>query len=452
MAGAEGGQESLPGISDPASAPPARRPLAARMRPRRLSEVVGHGDLLGEKALLPRLIREDAFGSLVFYGPPGCGKTTLAEVIAAETSSRAVRVNAVLSGAAELREILQEARRHPAGRTLLIIDEIHRFNKAQQDLLLPDVESGAVRLVGCTTHNPGLHVNPALLSRSHLFRLDPLGREEVAGFLGRALSDPERGLGKIRVGASADVLGLLADMADGDLRRALNALETLALSTPVGGEISADSVASFARERRVRFDDGGDDHYDTASAFIKSVRGSDPDAALYWLAVMLEGGEDPRFIARRLVIAASEDVGLADSRALGVAVAAHQASEILGLPEAEYPLAHATLFLALAPKSNSATRGIAAARDAVRTQPRQEVPLHLKDGHTAVARRLGQGVGYLYSHGYPENVTGQAHLSRPLELFQPGLSGAEAQLAERLARLRRLRDELGRGSAPPPGP
>lgn len=438
---ADGGPDSLPGLG--AGGPPAREPLAARMRPRRLAEMVGHAALIGEGALLPRLIREDAIGSLILQGPPGCGKTTLAEVIAAETGSHAVRVNAVLSGAAELRDILQDARRNPGRRTLLIIDEIHRFNKAQQDLLLPDVESGAVRLVGCTTHNPGHHVNPALLSRSHLLRLEPLAREEVAGFLARALSDTERGLGRIRVGAAPEVLGMIADLAEGDLRRALNALETVALATPVGSEITSESLRRYAAERRLRFDDGGDDHYDTASAFIKSIRGCDPDAALYWLAVMLEGGEDPRFIARRLVIAASEDVGLADSRGLGLAVSAYQACEILGLPEAEYPLVHATLFLALAPKSNSATLALASAKQAVLRSPRQEVPVHLRDGHGASSRRLGHGIGYLYAHGYPENITGQQHLLRPLELFVPGAAGAEAPLAERLARLRRLRAELG---------
>jgi len=441
-------ERALPGLGD--SLPPPRPPLAARMRPRRLSEVVGHRHLLGDEALLSRLIRGDTLGSLILYGPPGCGKTTLAEVIAAETGSLAVRVNAVLSGAAELRDILQEARGNPGRRTLLVIDEIHRFNKAQQDLLLPDVESGAVRLVGCTTHNPGHHVNPALLSRSHLLRLEPLGREEIAGFLATALTDTERGLGKIRVGAAPGVLGMIADLAEGDLRRALNALETVALATPVGSEIDADTLRRYAGERRIRFDQGGDDHYDTASAFIKSIRGSDPDAALYWMAVMLAGGEDPRFIARRLVIAASEDIGLADSRGLGLAVAAYQACELLGLPEAEYPLAHATVFLALAPKGDSVTRALAAAREEVRTAPRQEVPLHLRDGHASAARRLGSGAGYLYAHGHPENVTGQVHLERPLELLAPGLGGAEAALAERLARLRRLRAESARGSGGSP--
>jgi len=272
------------------------------MRPRNLSEVVGHAGLLGPDALLPRLIKADNFGSLLFYGPPGCGKTTLAEVIAAETQSHVVRVNAVLSGTPELREILADARRQPSRKTVLVVDEIHRFNKAQQDLLLPDVEAGVVRLIGCTTHNPGLYVVPALLSRSHLFRLDPLSPPEIATFLGTALADKERGLGALGIKASGKVLQLVAEMASGDLRRALNCLETLVLSAPALGSVTDEAVASFARERRIRYDDGGDDHYDTASAFIKSVRGGDPDAALYWLFLMLEGGEEPRFIARRLVI------------------------------------------------------------------------------------------------------------------------------------------------------
>ena len=437
-------EDGLPGLGSgtPEPVPERRRPLAARMRPRRLAEVVGHAALLGPEALLPRLIRADSFGSLLFYGPPGCGKTTLAEVIAAETESHVVRVNAVLSGTPELREILAEARRHPSRKTLLVVDEIHRFSKAQQDLLLPDVEAGVVRLIGCTTHNPGLYVVPALLSRSHLFRLDPLSPDEIATFLGQALADKERGLGALGVGAAAPVLRQVAEMASGDLRRALNCLETLVLSAPALGKVTDEAVAAFARERRIRYDDGGDDHYDTASAFIKSVRGGDPDAALYWLFLMLEGGEEPRFIARRLVICASEDVGLADSRALGVATAAFQACEMVGLPECEYALAHATLFLALSPKSNSATKAIAAAKDAVRHQPRQEVPLHLKDAHNAVNKSLGHGGAYRYSHDYPEAVSGQDYLARPLSLYQPGEAGAEAQLAERLARWRELKDAL----------
>jgi len=441
----QGSDTSLPGFgqAEPAPDVPARRrPLAARMRPRNLTEVVGHAALLGPNALLPRLIKADNFGSLLFYGPPGCGKTTLAEVIAAETQSTVVRVNAVLSGTAELREVLAEARRSPARKTVLVVDEIHRFNKAQQDLLLPDVEAGVVRLIGCTTHNPGLYVVPALLSRSHLFRLDPLGVEEIAAFLGTALADTERGLGALGIKAAPAVLRQVAEMASGDLRRALNCLETLVLSAPALGTVTDEAVGAFARERRIRYDDGGDDHYDTASAFIKSVRGSDPDAALYWLFLMLAGGEEPRFIARRLVICASEDIGLADSRALGIATAAFQACEMVGLPECEYALAHATLFLALAPKSNSATTAIAAAKEAVRSQPRQEVPLHLKDAHNAVNKSLGHGGAYQYSHDFPEGISGQDYLSKPLSLYQPGQAGAEAALAERLAHLRKLKDAL----------
>ncbi len=440
-----GSDTSLPGFGqvEPAPDVPARRrPLAARMRPRNLTEVVGHAALLGPNALLPRLIKADNFGSLLFYGPPGCGKTTLAEVIAAETQSTVVRVNAVLSGTPELREVLAEARRSPARKTVLVVDEIHRFNKAQQDLLLPDVEAGVVRLIGCTTHNPGLYVVPALLSRSHLFRLDPLGVEEIAAFLGTALADAERGLGGLGIKAAPAVLRQVAEMASGDLRRALNCLETLVLSAPALGTVTDEAVGAFARERRIRYDDGGDDHYDTASAFIKSVRGSDPDAALYWLFLMLAGGEEPRFIARRLVICASEDIGLADSRALGIATAAFQACEMVGLPECEYALAHATLFLALAPKSNSATTAIAAAKEAVRSQPRQEVPLHLKDAHHAVNKSLGHGGAYQYSHDFPEGISGQDYLSKPLSLYQPGQAGAEAALAERLAHLRKLKDAL----------
>ena len=439
-----GAEAPLPGFgpAEEPALPSARRPLAARMRPRALAEVVGHAALLGPDALLPRLLRADTFGSLLFYGPPGCGKTTLAEVIAAETKSEVVRVNAVLSGTAELREVLADARRHPSRKTVLVVDEIHRFNKSQQDLLLPDVEAGVVRLIGCTTHNPGLYVVPALLSRSHLFRLDPLSVDEVAAFLGRALTDGERGLGALGIKADADVLRQVAEMAGGDLRRALNCLETLVLSAPVLGSVTPAAVAAFARERRIRYDDGGDDHYDTASAFIKSVRGGDPDAALYWLFVMLEGGEEPRFIARRLVICASEDIGLADSRGLGVATAAFQACEQVGMPECEYALAHATLFLALSPKSNRTTLAIAAAKDAVRHQPRQEVPLALKDAHNATNKRLGQGGGYRYSHDYPEGISGQDYLARPLSLYHPGDAGAEAAIAERLARWRGLKAAL----------
>jgi putative ATPase len=419
------------------------QPLALRMRPRVLAEVVGHEHLLGPECLLPQLVRADTFGSLLFYGPPGCGKTTLAEVIARETGSRFVRLNAVLSNVAELRDELRMARARPGERTILFIDEIHRFNKAQQDLLLPDVEAGSVRLIGATTQNPGFYVIAPLLSRSHLFRLEPLPPEAIVRVLRRALEDAERGLGALRITAVDSVLDGLARLSDGDLRRALNALETLALSQRVGGEITEGSLETFAKERRVRHDADGDEHYDAISAFIKSVRGGDPDAAMYWLAKQLEGGEDPRFIARRLVILASEDVGLADSRGLPLAVAAFHAVEQVGLPECALNLAHATLFLATAPKSNSATRALGEARKALKDAPVQAVPLWLRDSHTVTNRALGQGKDYLYSHEFPEAISGQEYLEKPLKLYEPGEApaGAEAAIAERLERWKQLRAE-----------
>lgn len=417
-----------------------RRPLAVRMRPRALNEVLGHEHILGESALLPRLVKADTFGSLLFYGPPGCGKTTLAEVIAAETQSRCVTINAVLSNVAELRDILRVARYQAEQRTLLFIDEIHRFNKAQQDLLLPDVEAGNIRLIGATTHNPGFYIIPPLLSRSHLLRLEPLPEIAIVTVLTMALSDKERGLGTFRCTAEETVLRQLARLCDGDMRRALNALETIVLSQALGSAITDEALHVFAQERRIRYDADEDEHYDTISAYIKSVRGCDPDAALYWLAKMIEGGEDPRFIARRLVILASEDIGLADSRALPLATATFQACEWIGMPECALNLAHCTLFLATSPKSNSATMALSRARQALREQPVQPVPLWLRDGHNKVGRALGHGKGYQYSHDYPENISGQAYLQTPLALYHPKLNGAEAAIAERLKHWQALQD------------
>ena len=409
------------------------------MRPRSLAEVIGQPHLVGEGCLLPRLIAQNTFGSLLFYGPPGCGKTTLAEVIAAEVGGMFVRVNAVLSNVAEVRDILRLARYEPEARTILFIDEIHRFNKAQQDLLLPDVEAGNIRLIGATTHNPGFYIIAPLLSRSHLFRLEPLAEADVVAVLRRANNDADRGLGGHRVTISEPILTSLARLADGDLRRALNALETLVQSATMGGEVGEDDVAAFARERQIRYDRGEDEHYDTLSAFIKSVRGSDPDAALYWLAKMLVGGEDPRAIARRLIILASEDIGLADSRALPLATATWQACECVGLPECELNLSHCTIFLACCPKSNSATLAIGAAKQAINDGPVQPVPLHLRDSHTQLNRSLGQGAGYRYSHDYPEAIAPQTYLETPLDLYHPTSHGAEAQLAARLAHYKQLR-------------
>jgi putative ATPase len=423
--------------------PPANQPLAARMRPRTLAEIVGQEQLTAEGALLPRLIATNRFGSLIFYGPPGCGKTSFAEVIARETKSRFVRINAVMSNVAELREILATARRTSSdGPTLLFIDELHRFNKSQQDLLLPDVEEGHVRLIGATTHNPGFYVNPPLLSRSHLFRLEPLATAAVVTVMKRALADTERGLGARGCTAEDAVLNDLAVLCDGDLRRALNSLEVIVLSLPEKSAITATELEAFARERRIRYDADEDEHYDTISAFIKSCRGSDPDAAMYWLAKMLAGGEDPRFIARRLVILASEDVGLADALALPLAVAAHHACEFVGLPEAEYALAHATLHIACAPKSNSITLALAAAKHAVSSQPVQAVPLPVRDKGGQASKRAGHGKGYRYSHDYPENISGQDYLEKPLTLYTPKTLGPEAKIAERLARWKALKAQI----------
>jgi len=430
-------------------APPALpQPLAARMRPRSLAEMVGQEHILRKGSLLPRLVATNRFGSLIFFGPPGCGKTSLAEAIACETQSRFVRVNAVMSNVAELRDVLGAARRRPGAGTILFIDELHRFNKAQQDLLMPDVEEGRVRLIGATTHNPGFYVNPPLLSRSHLFRLDPLAPAQVVAMLKRALADSERGLGGRGCTATDALLLDLAKLCDGDLRRALNALEVIVLSLPEKTAITPAELEVFARERRIRYDADEDEHYDTISAFIKSCRGGDPDAALYWLAKMLAGGEDPRFIARRLVILASEDVGLADPQALPLAVAAHHAVDFVGLPEAELTLAHATLYIATAPKSNSAKLALGAAKEALAGQPVQAVPVHLRDTGGQASKRLGHGQGYRYSHEFPEAISGQEYLERPLALYVPQMGGAEKAVAERLARWKQLKAALQAGRKP----
>ncbi len=429
------------GSGERSGADGGHRPLAVRMRPQGLGGVVGQQHILGADCLLPRLIRADSFGSLFFYGPPGSGKTTLAEVIARETASRFVRVNAVMSNVGELREILRFARARPELRTLLFIDEIHRFNKAQQDLLLPDVEEGSIRLIGATTHNPGFYINAPLLSRSHLFRLEPVAEKDTVCILERALEDEKCGLGARRCTADAGALRGLARLCDGDLRRALNALETLVFGLPLRAHLREEDVGVFARERQIRYDADEDEHYDTISAYIKSMRGGDPDAALYWLAKMLEGGEEPRFIARRLVILASEDVGMADPRALPLATAAFQAVEFVGLPECEYALAHATVFLATCPKSNRAGAALHAAREAIRNEPVQAVPMALRDASTRTNKAFGHGKAYRYSHDYPEAISGEDYMERPRGFYEPGSHGAEAAVAERLARWRALKHE-----------
>lgn len=419
--------------------PSVNQPLAARMRPRNLGEVVGQSHILAEGNLLPKLVKSNSFGSLLFYGPPGCGKTSLAEAIANETDSQFVRVNAVMSNVGELRQILSAARRKEKKDTVLFIDEIHRFNKSQQDLLLPDVEEGNIRLIGATTHNPGFYVNAPLLSRSHLFRLEPHSVENIVNALGLALEDTERGLGARGHSATTEALRGLAKLSDGDLRRAFNALEVVALGLEAGKVIEEGDISVFANERQIRYDADEDDHYDTISAFIKSMRGGDPDAALYWLAKMLAGGEDPRFIGRRLIIFASEDVGLADVHALPLATATQQACEFVGLPECEINLAHCVVYLATASKSNASYAALGEAKRCLTENPVQEVPKWLKDSGGSASKRLGHSDDYLYSHSHPENVSGQEFMLEPKEFYSPKRVGSETAIAERLQRWKALK-------------
>lgn len=419
-------------------------PLAARMRPRSLAEFVGQEHFLGAGKLLRRLLKADRLGSVLFYGPPGTGKTTLARLLAGESRSHYQQLNAVTSGVKEVRETIDRARDRLAAsgqKSLLFVDEIHRFNKAQQDVLLPDVEDGSIVLVGATTQNPFFAINSALVSRSRIFQFQPLTIDEVKTLLRRALADAERGLGSEAVKLDDDALEFLAQVSDGDARRALAALEVGVLSSDERPLRFTRALAEESVQRKaIEYDAGGDAHYDAASALIKSMRGSDPDAALYWLARMLEAGEDVRFLARRIVIAASEDVGNADPQALPLAVAAMQACEFVGLPECQLPLAQAVTYLACAPKSNAATVGIGEARRDVAEGRLLPVPVHLRDRHYAGAARLGHGEGYQYSHDAPDGVAAQDYLGVEREYYRPAPRGFEAELAERLAALRaRLR-------------
>jgi putative ATPase len=427
------------------------QPLAARMRPRSLDEFAGQQHFLGEGKLLRRLIQADRLTALLFYGPPGTGKTTLAHLLAKETRCRFRQLNAVTSGVKELREVLDEARNALAAegtRTLLFIDEIHRFNKAQQDALLPDVEEGTVVLAGATTANPFFAVNDALVSRSRVFEFQPLSVDDVVQLLRRAIADPDRGLGQLPIEADAAALEFLATVSDGDARQALSALEVGVLSTkerPIRftRELAAESV----QRKAIQYDASGDSHYDSISALIKSIRGSDPDAGLYWLARMLEGGEDVRFLCRRLVILASEDVGNADPHALPLAVATMQACEFVGLPECQLSLAQCVTYLATAPKSNASTLAIGEARADVREGRLVPVPVHLRDSHYAGAKRLGHGAGYQYAHDADEGVAAQDYLGVEREYYRPVERGFEAELGRRLEALRqKLRQGRGESS------
>ncbi|MGE9268004.1 MAG: replication-associated recombination protein A [Verrucomicrobiales bacterium] len=445
-----------PGPTPPPSAS-GTEPLAARMRPRSLDEIAGQQHILAPGKLLRRAIEADRFTSLILYGPPGTGKTTLATVIARSTGSRFESLNGVESNVAEIRAKIEAASGYQKLRgqtTILFIDEIHRFNKAQQDVLLPHLERGTVRFIGATTHNPYFYVNSPLVSRSQIFQLEPLDSPDILTLLERALRDPERGFGQLPVIADPEALRHLAEKADGDARKALTALELAILTTqPEQKTEQVHLTLAIAEEsiqqKAILYDADGDQHYDTISAFIKSIRGSDPDAALYWLAKMLTAGEDPRFIARRLVISASEDIGLADSSAIQVAIAAQQALEFIGMPEGRIPLAHATVHLATAPKSNSAYAALGEAMSDVSQGKTLPVPAHLQ---TKFRKKLASASGadtaamqYLYSHDYEGNFTPQAYLPEGRTYYHPTENGLEKRIKDRLdywrARFHAAQDE-----------
>ena len=420
----------------------ALAPLPERMRPRSFDEFVGQEHVLGPDRALRRTIEADRVPSFILWGPPGSGKTTLARLVAGVTEAHFEPISAVTAGVADLRRIVGEAKdrqglyRQP---TILFVDEIHRFNKAQQDVILPHVEDGTFTFIGATTENPSFEVNAPLLSRCRVVTLYSLEPEQMAQVVGRALAEPERGLGGLNVTLSEDALEHLVNIANGDARVALNALETAAVASMPGAgrvrSIGLEEISDALQRRSPVYDKAGDSHYDTISAFIKSVRGSSPDGALYWLARMIEAGEDPLFIVRRLVILAAEDIGLADPQALGVAVAAQQAVHFIGMPEARIPLAEATVYLATAPKSNTAYMGLERALEDVRGRPNEPVPLHLRNAVTGLTRDMGYGKDYRYSHDHPGHFVRQEFLPPGLQgrrYFVPSTEGMEPEIAERL--------------------
>ena len=414
-------------------------PLASRLRPSTLDEVVGQEHIIGKDKLLYRAIKADKLGSVIFYGPPGTGKTTLAKVIANTTSSRFRQINATVAGKKDMEEVVKEAQDYLGmygKKTILFIDEIHRFNKGQQDYLLPFVEDGTLILIGATTENPYFEVNGALISRSIIFELKPLTKENIETLLDRAVTDKEKGMGSYNAVLEEDAREFLADISGGDARAALNALELGILTTKrrEDGKIHIDleTASQCIQKRVVRYDKTGDNHYDTISAFIKSMRGSDPDAAVFYLAKMLYAGEDIKFIARRIMICAAEDVGNADPQALVVAVAAAQAVERLGMPEAQIPLAQAVTYVASAPKSNAACMAVFDAMEAVKTT-RTTVPSHLQDAHYKGSKKMGHGVGYLYAHDYPNHYVEQQYMPSELlgrKFYHPTDNGYEKNIQE----------------------
>lgn len=421
-------------------------PLAARLRPRTLDEVVGQQHIIGKNTLLYRAISADKISSIIFYGPPGTGKTTLAKVIAGTTSSEFTQINATVAGKKDMEAVVEKAREDMGmfgKRTILFIDEIHRFNKGQQDYLLPFVEDGTIILIGATTENPYFEVNSALISRSIVFELKPLGPEDIKILIMRAVEDKEKGMGAYDALIEEDALQFLADLSDGDARKALNAVELGILTTERGDDGKIHLTLEVAKEciqkRNMRYDKNGDNHYDVISAFIKSMRGSDPDAAVYYLARMLESGEDIKFIARRIMICASEDVGMADPNALTVAVSASLAIERIGLPEARILLAQAAIYVATAPKSNASYLAVGAAREEVRRSGNLPVPPHLQDSSYKGAKKLGRGLGYQYAHDFPNHYVEQQYLPYELtgrEFFKPDGNGYETKIKEHMKRLK----------------